>query len=246
MGGCCSCFDSIRGGKHSNSPDGHDKSMEMTRNSAAGVPLPTHGMSRAMSAPTIQIQGFKVSGSGLALARIPIEQDSAYWEWHVHLPGLPRPPPDEDDDLRDVQMNGDGDPYAIKFGVATRKDGNFYKLLDNVEEEGDEASPRDDGTALMRPIPNLRHNDVIGVAVQQSDLPMIQFLLNGEPLPECTINRFRGTVYPAVYIPAGAGGEGDRVEDEGISLIAEFDEDNFKEMSPHARFGPLLCARGII
>lgn len=110
----------------------------------------------------------------------------------------------------------------------------------------DETSPRDDGTAIMRPIPNLRHNDVIGVAVQQSDLPMIQFLLNGELLTECTINRFRGTVYPAVYIPAGAGGEGDRVEDEGISLIAEFDEDNFKEMSPHARFGPLLCARGII
>ena len=73
---------------------------------------------------------------------------------------------------------------------------------------------------------------------------MIQFLLNGEPIPECTINRFRGTVYPSIYIPVG--GEGDRVEDEGISLFAEFDEDNFKEMSPHARFGPLLCARGII
>jgi hypothetical protein len=74
---------------------------------------------------------------------------------------------------------------------------------------------------------------------------MIQFLLNGEPLPECTINRFRGTVYPAIYIPAERE-EGDRVDDEGISLIAEFEEDNFKEMSPHARFGPLLCARGII
>jgi hypothetical protein len=73
---------------------------------------------------------------------------------------------------------------------------------------------------------------------------MIQFLLNGEPLPECTINRFRGTVYPAIYIPPGAGG--DRVEDEGMSIVAEFDEDRFKEMSPHARFGPLLCARGII
>jgi hypothetical protein len=97
----------------------------------------------------------------------------------------------------------------------------------------------------MRPISNLRHNDVIGVAVQQSDLPMIQFLLNGEPLPECTINRFRGQVYPAVYIPPGAS-ESDRVEDEGIALVAEFDEDRFKEMSPHARFGPLLCARGII
>jgi hypothetical protein len=83
----------------------------------------------------------QVSGSGLALARIPIEQDSAYWEWHVYLPGLPRPP--SDDDLEDVQMNGDEDPYAIKFGVATRKDRNFYRLLENVEDEGGESSCMD-------------------------------------------------------------------------------------------------------
>mmetsp|Transcript_33988 Transcript_33988/g.71503 ORF Transcript_33988/g.71503 Transcript_33988/m.71503 type:complete len:233 (-) Transcript_33988:2802-3500(-) len=211
MGVCCSCFDGIRGGKHAGGSN-DDKSTEMTsaRNSAQGVPPPTHGVSRAMSAPTIQIQGFKISGSGLALANIPIEQDAAYWEWHVNLPGLPRPPRDEDneeddDDFQDVQMNGNGssdngsvddDPYAIKFGVATRKDRNFYKSLEHVQEEGDEASSRDDGTFLMRPIPDLRHGDVIGVAVQQSDLPMIQMLLNGEPLMECTINRFRGTVYP--------------------------------------------------
>mmetsp|Transcript_5380 Transcript_5380/g.11834 ORF Transcript_5380/g.11834 Transcript_5380/m.11834 type:complete len:266 (+) Transcript_5380:197-994(+) len=265
MGACCSCFDGITGGKHGNSSslNGDDQSTEMTsRNSANGIPPPTHGLSRAMSAPTIQIQGFKVSGSGLALANIPVEQDAAYWEWHVHLPGLPRPPPEEDndddeneDDFQDVQMNGedngsdnssDYDPYALKFGVATRKGRVFYQSLENAEQEGDEASSRDDGTFLMRPIPNLRHGDVIGVAVQQSDLPMIQMLLNGEPLMECTINRFRGTVFPAVYIPPGAGGEGDRLEDEGISMTLEFDEDNFKEMSPHARFGPLLAARGII
>lgn len=259
MGGCCSCLDGISGGKHGNSSGNNGNSTEMTsRNSAAGIPPPTHGLSRAMSAPTIQIQGYKLSGSGLALAKIPIEQDAAYWEWHVNMPGLPRPPPQEDDDddeFHDVQMNGndndssdndddeEDDPYALKFGVATRKDRKFYQSL---EEEGDEASSRDDGTILMRSIPNLRHRDVIGIAVQQSDLPMIQMLLNGEPLMECTINRFRGMVFPAVYIPPGAGGEGDRLEDEGISLIAEFDEDNFKEMSPHARFGPLLAARGII
>mmetsp|Transcript_21075 Transcript_21075/g.42798 ORF Transcript_21075/g.42798 Transcript_21075/m.42798 type:complete len:257 (-) Transcript_21075:1184-1954(-) len=256
MGCCCSCFDGIRGGRHGNA-DGNEKATEMTsaRNAANVDKLtPRLGISRAMSAPTIGIQGFKVSGSGLALATIPIEQDAAYWEWHVNLPGLPRAPPEDDndegDEFHDVQMDGkestNDDPYAVKFGVATRKDRNFYKHLESLEDEADEASPIDDGTALMRPISNLRHNDVVGVAVQQSDLPMIQFLLNGEPLPECTINRFRGTVYPAIYIPLGAGGEGDRIEDEGISLVAEFNEDSFKEMSPHARFGPLIVARGII
>ena len=89
-----------------------------------------------------------MSGTGLALARIPIEQDAAYWEWHVHLPGLPRPPREEDDNdddekFHDVYMNesessgvDEDDPYAVKFGVATRKDRNFYKLLQSVEEEG--------------------------------------------------------------------------------------------------------------
>lgn len=76
-----------------------------------------------------------MSGSGLALARIPIEQDAAYWEWHVKLPGLPRHP-SEDEELEDVQMDEDDDPYAVQFGVATRKDRNFYRLLERVEEEG--------------------------------------------------------------------------------------------------------------
>ena len=241
-------------------------SSQRNNSSKGSIPPPSHGLSRAMSAPTIRLQGFTLSGSGLALAKIPIEQDAAYWEWHVDLPGLPRHPDNEDrmhsvnimdDDNDDSDNNNNNnnnidddneDPYALKFGVATRKDRHFYKSLENVQEEGDETSSRDDGTILMRPISNLRHNDVIGVAVQQSDLPMIQFLLNGEPLPECTINRFRGTVYPAVYIPPGAAESNDRIDDDddGISLTAEFDEDHFREMSPHARFGPLLAARGIL
>lgn len=231
-----------------------------SRNSVSGIPPPTHGISRGMTSPTIQISngGFQISGSGLCLTNIPIEQDAAYWEWHITLPGLPRAPKDgeEEDDFQDVQMDGNGssddddndiddDPYALKFGVATRKDRNFYKSLESAQDEGS----KDDGTVLMRSIPNLRHGDVIGIAVQQSDLPMIQMLLNGEPLMECSINRFRGMVFPSVYIPAGAnGGDGERIEDaeEGISLRVEFDEDGFREMSPHARFGPLLAARGII
>ena len=247
--------------------------MEMTQSSSPSrvPPASKHGISRAMSAPTIQIQGCKISGCGLALGEIPVEQDAAYWEYHVQLPGSSssRRLKSEDNDngdegeFHDVEMNGGDDddenddddgsyPYALKFGVATRKDRSFYKSLENAEAEGDEASSLDDGTVLMRSVPKLHHGDVIGVAVQQSDLPMIQILLNGEPLMECTINRFRGTVFPAVYIPPGAGsgsgggGMRDRLEDEGLSLIVEFNEDHFKEMSPHARFGPLLVSRGIL
>ena len=97
----------------------------------------------------------------------------------------------------------------------------------------DNEMPAEDGTALMKAI-TVRDGDTIGVAVQQSDLPMIQFLLNGEPLHHLAINRFRGSVYPAIYIR------------EGIRAECVFDEDDFKELSPHARFGPLIAARGII
>lgn len=277
MGSCCSCLDAIRGGKYSTA---ESSTMEMTESSKV-PPASKHGISRAMSAPTIQIQGCKISGCGLALGEIPIEQDAAYWEYHVQIPGQTNharrrgtstraekngdgddEEEDVDEEFHDVEMDGSDenddddngqDSYALKFGVATRKDRSFYKSLENAEAEGDEASSLDDGTVLMRPVPKLHHGDVIGVAVQQSDLPMIQILLNGEPLTECTINRFRGTVFPAVYIPPGAGsgnggggGMRDRLEDEGLSVVAEFNEDQFKEMSPHARFGPLLVSRGII
>ncbi|KAK1743646.1 SPRY domain-containing protein [Skeletonema marinoi] len=200
MGACCSCFDAISGGKHS-SQNGSSSTEMTSRNTRpkAASPLPHTDYHVPCPHPP-----FDFRGSPTGMAKIPIEQDAAYWEWHVDLPGLPRHPDDNGDENEDrmhsVNMDEDNDnnddeddPYALKFGVATRKDRHFYKSLENVEEEGDEASSRDDGTVLMRPIANLRHNDVIGVAVQQSDLPMIQFLLNGEPLPECTINRFRGT-----------------------------------------------------
>ena len=74
MGACCSCFDAITGGKHSSPSDEYDTEMTSSRNSAGGVPPPELSISRKMSSPTIQKQGFKVSGTGLALATIPIEQ----------------------------------------------------------------------------------------------------------------------------------------------------------------------------
>jgi hypothetical protein len=76
--------------------------------------------------------------------------------------------------------------------------------------------------------------DTVGVAVQQSDLPMIQFLVNGEPMHSLAINRFRGTVYPSIYLQGDA------------KATMVLDENQFKEMSPHARFGPVIVERGII
>ena len=81
----------------------------------------------------------------------------------------------------------------------------------------------------------ISENETVGVAVQQSDLPMIQFLLNGEPIHDLAINRFRGTVYPSIFLPHG----------EQVKARLVLDEENFTQMSPHARFGPVIVARGI-
>jgi len=78
--------------------------------------------------------------------------------------------------------------------------------------------------------------DTVGVAVQQSDLPMIQFMLNGEQLYENSINRFRGIVYPAVCLP----------ENEGLSLQFAFRENDFKKSPPSSRFSPIMLARGLV
>jgi len=50
----------------------------------------------------------------------------------------------------------------------------------------------------------LNTNDVLGVYVQQSDLPMVQFYCNGQEIPETAVNRFRGLMYPCVSVMGGA------------------------------------------
>lgn len=89
----------------------------------------------------------------------------------------------------------------------------------------------------MRKI-EVQNGDVVGVAVQQSDLPMIQYFLNGEPLHEAAVNRFRGTVYPAICLPDSAA--------ETLKVSPVVDEKLFKHMSPGPRFGPIIVARSIV
>ena len=86
---------------------------------------------------------------------------------------------------------------------------------------------------------DLQNGDVIGVAVQQSDLPMVQFQLNGEPLHISAINRFRGTVYPAVCLSEEA-------KREQLEVRLVVDEADFQSPIPNPRFVPLMVARSIV
>jgi hypothetical protein len=93
------------------------------------------------------------------------------------------------------------------------------------------------GTNWMRKV-EVENGDVVGIAIQQSDLPMVQFFLNGEPLHESAVNRFRGTVYPAVCLPESAA--------DTLKISPVVAEEDFKCMSPGPKFGPIIVARSIV
>jgi hypothetical protein len=76
-----------------------------------------------MSAPTIKVEQGEddqtVSGRGLAVVAVPLEQDAAYWEWRISLP---------------ARKHVD----TVMFGVTSMKDRKFYAELKGKEhvEEG--------------------------------------------------------------------------------------------------------------
>lgn len=175
-------------------------------------------ISAKMSAPTVRIDKSTISGVGLALVGTALEQDAAYWEWHIKLP--PREHVD-----------------TILFGVTQKKDRKFYRELEGKIQSEEGISSEVNGTKWMRKV-EVQNEDIVGVAVQQSDLPMVQFFLNGEPLHESAVNRFRGTVYPAICLPESA--------EETLKVDVVVAEEKFKGMSPSARFGPIIVARSIV
>jgi hypothetical protein len=240
MGICCSCCGSS-GGSEENETELQVTNAEANKKSMV--------ISTTMSAPTVKITDSTiVSGSGLALVGIPIEQDAAYWEWQV----------------MDVEGSSGTGHSEIMFGVTSRKDKTFYGSTKtkktgatesgNDTAQGDDDTHHDDnhdsdptspseknGTQWMRAI-EVQKDDVIGVAVQQSDLPMVQFLLNGEPLHDCAINRFRSTVYPALYVPSSI----QQQQKQNVKVKLVMLESEFKQMSPNAKFGPVIVARSIV
>jgi hypothetical protein len=105
MGCCCSCFTEDDG------PSAKD--IEMKAKSLA--------ISPNMTSPHITMsESGIVSGEGLALAGVQIEQDAAYWEWHIQLPS---------------KNHCD----TMLFGVTGKKNREFYRQLDDKipGEEGE-------------------------------------------------------------------------------------------------------------
>lgn len=273
MGGCWSLIQSCLEGE----VDGGSTTNETELQQQKAKNAKTLAIARSMSAPSIEVHNRtkvrlgmfldkrlqespshpghsssscspQVSGYGLALCGVAIEQDAAYWEAHIDI-------------------EGSEEKKEVMLGVATRKDRKFF--TEQEQDGGGKGSRPNDvltkrrarmvcverrkltlivsssrslesstpGTDFMRTI-SVSNEDTVGIAVQQSDLPMVQFFQNGEPLHDLAINRFRGTVYPSIYLSAATS--------EGLSVGMVFNESDFQEMAPNVRFGPVIVARGII
>lgn len=204
---CCSCI-SNDGGEES-------KETELTEQDRT-----QHSINVRMSNPGVRVEGnLCATGSGLALIGTALEQDAAYWEFHISLP---------------ARKHVD----TVLFGVSTKKDRKFYEDLKDKEHDEEGVPSETNGTDWMRCVEGIQNNDIIGVAMQQSDLPMVQFFHNGEPLYDIALNRFRGIVYPSVCLPASAEGD--------LKVTAVLAENQFHQMSPAAKFGPIIVARSIV
>lgn len=177
MGGCCSCLKRLFSGSD----------IEMSDNSRTEGLIPgdsipqVHSIDMEMSAPSIETSidsSDEVKGHGLALVDVTVEQDRAYWEWRIKM--------SEDTASTSYPM----------FGVSNKRNAKFYEIL-----AGSTLPSHKHGTKFMRDIPNLNDGDVIGVIVKQSEIPMIQLTLNGVLREELAINKFKGTVYPSIFLP---------------------------------------------
>ncbi|KAL3793827.1 hypothetical protein HJC23_006187 [Cyclotella cryptica] len=200
MGGCCSCLTRFLS----------SSGIEMSENSrtedlVAGESMPqVHSIDIGMSAPTIQTSidsSAEVQGHGLALLDVTVEQDRAYWEWRV-------------------RMNGDAtSSWPPMFGVSNKRNAKFYEILAESA-----VPPEKHGTKFMCAAPNLKDGDVVGVVVRQSEIPMIQLYLNGEAQDGLVVSRFRGTVYPSIFLPECSEGS--------ISASFLYREEQFVHGSP--------------
>lgn len=209
-GPCCSCLKGILFSGIEISDNSHSEDL------VESIPQ-VHSIDVSMSAPTIKTSidsSSEVGGHGLALVDVAVEQDRAYWEFRV-------------------KMNACVSSWPPMFGVSNKRNAAFYKILaeSTIPEQKH-------GTKFMCAVSNLKDGDVVGVVVTQSEIPMIQIYLNGEIQDGLQVTRFRGTVYPAIYLPNCSEGF--------MSATMLYREDQFVHGPPSAGITPLIAERSLM
>eukprot|EP00968_Pinguiococcus_pyrenoidosus_P002601 scaffold145_cov261-Pinguiococcus_pyrenoidosus.AAC.29 len=177
MGGCCSCC------------SWEEEAFELSV-------APTHvELSEDNRGKEVRVSNGRVSGNGTVFANAAVHQDAAYWEIKVLknggriVWGI----------SREVERDALNGALCVRGGSdsACVLDSANLDPTSNPDRDPEEETPN---SGLMV----LNESDVLGVHVQQSDLPMVQFYCNGQEIPNTAVNRFRGLMYPVVSVMGGA------------------------------------------
>lgn len=147
-------------------------------------------------------------GDGSALGSCPLDCDTAFWEVKI----------------------GEN-PSGIKVGVKRYSPKTPVSLDTLLDDNGENQPPSWSLSGV-----ELKTGDIVGVCWDQTDLPMLSFLLNGVELPSNSINRVRpaNDIYPAVSLTTGSTCE------------ILFDGDHFIHPSSNPKFKMIVCATSLI
>mmetsp|Transcript_30039 Transcript_30039/g.32729 ORF Transcript_30039/g.32729 Transcript_30039/m.32729 type:complete len:234 (-) Transcript_30039:274-975(-) len=163
----------------------------------------------------------ELTGSGTILGSCPLDCDTGRWEVHI--------------------VKGITSTDQLQVGIK-----RFYKHVspDNLLvtlEQGNEAKNNETIAYYLSDSKlTLKENDVIGVYWDQTDLPMLQFSLNGELLFSVSVNRIRPSndMYVAVSL------DGSKTSNGVFKIV--FNEDEFKYPTIANKFKMIICSTKLI
>lgn len=163
--------------------------------------------------PTLKItKGTTCSGVGTVIADAAIEQDSAYWEAKIvstgtYCLGVARKMNRKD--LGDATFPDNETTWGFCSQKTTEDDEHT-----NSDDADETKEKKDDNWGFaevdVEAKAAFEDGDVIGIALDFTYFPMLTFYKNGELLEDFSVQRIRGTVFPAVRI-AEEGAEIDMV-----------------------------------
>jgi hypothetical protein len=150
----------------------------------------------------------KSQGDGVVLGSCPLDCDTAFWEVKI----------------------GDN-PGGVRVGVK-RYSPKAPVSLDTLLDSNGETQPPSWSLSGVE----FKTGDVVGICWDQTDLPMLTFLLNGTPLLSNSINRVRpaNDIYPAVSL------------ENGSSCEIVFDGNHFTHGPHNSKFSMIVCATSLI
>lgn len=142
--------------------------------------LPVVTMDRKYKGPRVSTTSFVTVGDGIALANAALHQSRAYWEIKVLDPGI------------------------FCCGVSHRI--SPERLVGHLDQN--KGGKHHWGCRFNDPDTKkhivVNPGDTIGVMLDQSEVPMLHFQINGKPLQGKSIRGIRGLVFPSVSVSQDA------------------------------------------